>query len=61
LFHTPEQEAAAKASRDKLAASRKFKRPIVTEIVPAGKFWRAEDYHQQYLEKRGEASCHIPS
>ena len=61
FFHTPEQEATAKASRDKLAASGKFKRPIVTEIVPAGKFWRAEDYHQQYLEKRGEASCHIPS
>ena len=61
FFHTPEQEATAKASRDKLAASGKFKRPIVTEIVPSGKFWRAEDYHQQYLEKRGEASCHIPS
>jgi peptide-methionine (S)-S-oxide reductase len=60
FFHTPEQEAAAKASRDKLAASGKFKRPIVTEIVPAGQFWRAEDYHQQYLEKRGEASCHLP-
>jgi peptide-methionine (S)-S-oxide reductase len=60
FFQTPEQEAAAKASRDKLAASGKFKRPIVTEIVPAGQFWRAEDYHQQYLEKRGEASCHLP-
>jgi len=31
----------------------------VTEIIPAAPFYRAEDYHQQYLEKRGEASCHI--
>lgn len=60
FFHSPEQEAAAKASRDKLAASGKFKQPIVTEIKPAPKFWRAEEYHQQYLEKRGEASCHLP-
>jgi len=59
-YHSPEQEAAAKASRDKLAASGKFKRPIVTEIKPAQEFWRAEDYHQQYLEKRGAASCHLP-
>src|SRR5580658_6549734 len=49
-FFTPEQEAAAKASRDALAKSGKFSRPIVTEIVPASEFWKAEDYHQQYLE-----------
>ncbi|MDQ6928513.1 MAG: peptide-methionine (S)-S-oxide reductase, partial [Actinomycetota bacterium] len=36
----------------------RFRRPIVTEVVPAGEFWPAEDYHQQYLEKRGLASCH---
>ncbi len=60
FFHSPEQEAAAKESRDKLAASGKYKQPIVTEIKPAPKFWRAEEYHQQYLEKRGEASCHLP-
>jgi peptide-methionine (S)-S-oxide reductase len=60
FYHSPEQEAAAKASRDKLAASGKYKRPIVTEIKPVQEFWRAEDYHQQYLEKRGEASCHLP-
>jgi len=59
FFHTPEQEAAAKASRDTLAKSGRFKRPIVTEIVPAGDFWRAEEYHQQYLEKRGLAHCHL--
>jgi len=60
FYHTPAQEAAAIASRDALAASRKYKRPIVTEIKPAQKFWRAEDYHQQYFEKRGVASCHLP-
>lgn len=56
-FHNPEQEKAARASKD--AAQKDFKRPIVTEIVPAQTFWRAEEYHQQYLEKRGLASCHI--
>ena len=48
-----EQKTAAIASRDALEASGKFRRPIVTEIVPAAPFWEAEDYHQQYLEKRG--------
>ncbi len=59
FFHTPEQEAAAKASKEKLAKSGKFSRPIATEITAAGKFYPAEDYHQRYLEKRGIASCHI--
>ena len=59
FFHNPEQEAAAKASKEKLQASGAYKRPIVTAIVPAAEFWRAEEYHQQYLEKRGLASCHI--
>ncbi len=59
FFHSPEQEAAAIASRDALAASGKWKRPIVTQIVPASTFWRAEEYHQQYLEKRGKSSCHL--
>lgn len=59
FYFTSEQEAAARASKEKLAASGKFRRPIVTEITKAGEFWRAEDYHQQYLEKRGIASCHI--
>jgi peptide-methionine (S)-S-oxide reductase len=60
FFHTPEQEAAAIKSRDALAASGKFNRPIVTEITPASKFWRAEEYHQRYFEKNGIAACHIP-
>ena len=59
FFQTPEQKAAAEASKAKLAATGKYKRPIVTEITPASEFWRAEDYHQQYLEKRGLAHCKI--
>jgi len=59
FYHTPEQEAAAKASKEALGKSGRFKRPIVTEIVPAPEFWRAEEYHQQYLEKRGLAHCHL--
>ncbi len=59
FYHTPEQQAAATAAKERLAASGKYRRPIVTEISPAGEFYRAEEYHQQYLEKRGLASCHI--
>ncbi len=59
FYHTPEQATAAKASKDALAKSGHYKRPIVTEITPAPEFWRAEDYHQQYLEKRGLAHCHL--
>ncbi len=59
FFHSPEQEKAALASKEQLAASGRFKRPIVTQIVPAAEFYRAEEYHQQYLEKRGLSSCHI--
>ena len=59
FFHTPEQEAEAKASKERLEKSRRFSKPIVTQIVPAVTFFEAEDYHQQYLEKKGLASCHI--
>ena len=59
FYHTPEQKAAAEASKAQMDASGKFKRPIVTEIVPASDFWRAEEYHQQYLAKRGLARCGI--
>jgi peptide-methionine (S)-S-oxide reductase len=57
FYHTPEQKAAALASKQTLAASHKYKRPIVTQIVPAAKFWPAEEYHQRYLEKHGLSSC----
>jgi peptide-methionine (S)-S-oxide reductase len=59
FFHTPEQEAIAKKVRAELNASGKFKRPIATEITAAGPFYRAEEYHQKYLEKRGATSCHF--
>jgi peptide-methionine (S)-S-oxide reductase len=59
FFHSPEQEAAAKATIARLNEQKAFKKPIVTEVVPAETFWRAEEYHQKYLEKRGAVSCHI--
>ena len=59
FFHSPEQEAAARKSKDELDRSGKFRKPIVTEVVPASTFWKAEEYHQQYLAKRGLGACHI--
>jgi peptide-methionine (S)-S-oxide reductase len=57
FYHSPEQKAAAGASKEKLETSGRFSRPIVTQIEPASKFWRAEEYHQRYLEKRGQSHC----
>ena len=59
FFHDAEQERVATEVRDRLQA--RFSRPIVTEITPASAFYRAEDYHQRYLEKRGLASCAVPA
>ncbi|HEX6504268.1 MAG TPA: peptide-methionine (S)-S-oxide reductase MsrA [Terriglobales bacterium] len=59
FFHTPEQQKLAQASKEAWDQSGKFRNKIVTQIVPAPAFYPAEDYHQQYLEKRGLASCHI--
>jgi len=59
FYHNEAQKAAALASRDALAKSNKYKRPIATEISPADVFWPAEEYHQQYFEKRGLRSCRI--
>ncbi len=59
FYRSPEQEKAARESKRALEKSGKYGRPIVTEIEPARTFWRAEEYHQQYLEKRGAATCHI--
>ena len=59
FVHSPEQQAIAEKSKAALAASGKFQRPIATEITTAGPFYRAEEYHQKYLEKHGAASCHF--
>lgn len=59
FYHTPEQHEAALKSKAALEASGRYRKPIVTQIVPATTFYRAEDYHQQYLEKRGLATCRI--
>jgi peptide-methionine (S)-S-oxide reductase len=59
FFHSPEQEVIAQKSKTEVEASGRFRRPIVTEITPASTFYRAEEYHQRYLEKRGLSHCHI--
>ncbi len=59
FFHDLEQETEAKASKAKLEASGTLRRPVATTIEAATTFYPAEDYHQQYLEKRGLASCHL--
>ncbi len=58
FYHSPEQEAAARESKAALRASARWgEKPIVTEVEPAGPFWRAEAYHQRYLEKQGRGTC----
>jgi peptide-methionine (S)-S-oxide reductase len=60
FVHSPEQETAALASKANLEQSGRFRRPVVTEIVPSGRFWDAEEYHQKYFSRRGmAATCHI--
>ena len=59
FVHDAEQERIARASKAAAESSGRHRRPIATQIVAAGPFWRAEEYHQQYLEKRGLASCHL--
>jgi len=59
FYHSDAQRETAEASKKALQESGRFKRPVVTQIVPAVTFWPAEDYHQQYLLKRGLANCHI--
>jgi peptide-methionine (S)-S-oxide reductase len=60
FFHDAEQEKEAREAKAALEKAGVFKRPIVTQIVPAPDFYRAEDYHQQYFEKQGIRSCHLP-
>ncbi len=59
FYHGDSQKETAIASKDERERSGRYQRPIVTEITPATEFYEAEDYHQQYLEKRGLSSCHI--
>lgn len=59
FFHSPEQEQTARASKAALEASGKLQRTVATVIEPAQTFYRGEDYHQQYLAKRGIRHCHI--
>ncbi|MDD1679130.1 MAG: peptide-methionine (S)-S-oxide reductase MsrA [Methanomicrobiales archaeon] len=59
FYHTPQQKKEAEASKQRLAESRRYRKPIATEIIPATTFWRAEEYHQRYFEKRGGGRCHV--
>jgi peptide-methionine (S)-S-oxide reductase len=59
FYHSEAQRAAAEAAKERLQQSGKHSRPIVTFIEPAREFYRAEEYHQQYLQKHGRDSCHI--
>jgi|TARA_B100001964_G_C13919631_1_gene459628 peptide-methionine (S)-S-oxide reductase len=58
FFQDEDQAALSKTSKDKLQASGKYENDIVTEVVPAEHFYRAEEYHQKYLEVRGLGNCH---
>lgn len=59
FYRTPEEETEAKNFISALEKAKKFKKPIVTQVVPFTNFFPAEDYHQQYLRKRGLGSCHV--
>jgi len=61
FYYTQEQKELATAFKKKLQDSKKFKSPILTEIIPAGEFYKAEDYHQKYFDKKGiKPTCYIP-
>lgn len=58
FYHTPDQKAAAEKSKEVLENSGQYEEPIVTEIVPAKEFYKAEEYHQKYFQKTGRRVCH---
>lgn len=59
FYYSPEQQKAAEAAMEALQNSGRYRRKLSTQIEPAGEFWRAEEYHQEYLKKRGMTSCHV--
>ncbi len=59
FYYSPEQEATAQQTIQRLTEAKKFDKPIVTQVVPAVEFWKAEEYHQKYLFKRGVDECHL--
>lgn len=59
FYYDEEQKQAAEKKKEELEASGRFSNPVVTQIEPASTFWRAEEYHQKYLMKKGGGSCHI--
>lgn len=59
FHHTEEQKKLALLSKEDMNRSGRFTRAIVTEVTQASEFYRAEEYHQQYLAKRGQSSCSI--
>ena len=59
FYHTPQQELSARRSIEELEKSGRFSSRIVTEIVPASTFYKAEQFHQKYYQKRGGGSCYL--
>jgi peptide-methionine (S)-S-oxide reductase len=59
FYHTPEQELSAKRTIEELEKSERFSNRIVTEVVPASTFYKAEQFHQKYYQKRGGGSCYL--
>lgn len=59
FYHNDAQRQSAESTIARFEQSSRIGRPIVTQVIPASPFWKAEDYHQQYLEKRGLDNCHV--